>query len=142
MTAEELREKPVLLELRLGGNEGQLQWLVRDELNYSKLEKMSAKDAVEYMLTDAAIQSIRTDAVIPSNKTELAGCMREFISKNPNYEIATETSDTMDCKTTGDGRVIEDQRTQPMIDHLTPLTTEDKIDILYQGMTIYTPIWI
>ena len=138
MTKEELRARPVLLELRLGGCEDTLQWVVNDEPNYSKLEKMTAKDAVEYMMREDSI------AQATPVTTALVSEMQNFIEQACKswYEIATETSDVMCCKISGDGRVFKDARTQPMLDHLTAVTTENKVDIWYQGMTLTEPTFV
>jgi hypothetical protein len=145
VTAEELRERPVLLELRLGGCEDKLQWLVRDELNYSKLEKMSAKDAVEYMLHEHSIAYINPAAIA------LVSEMENFIEQAYKswYEISTVDGRYLTAKiVTNAGKVvkvIEDQRIIPVKDILisSPATMENKeIDIWYQEMTLRSPTWV
>jgi DNA-binding protein H-NS len=136
ITAQELRKRPVLIELRLGGNEDCLQWLIQKEEEYGKLQEQSAKQVVDYMR--------KKDSVINANSEarSLGHEMNSFIDKTEQnqYEIISETTENMVCailKSTGE--IFKDERNQPMLDHLTAETTEDGVDIWYQGMTITKP---
>ena len=139
VTAEELREKPVLLELTVGGRTDKLSWLIMPgKRDHSKLEIMSAKDVVDHMLSDYYIVSVNAS---------LASEIREYVEKECKgcYSISTATGNTLVCKTGVDGTVIEDQRTRPVLEILitAPATFEqEKIDVWYQKMKLIKPKFI
>lgn len=133
VTKEELREKPVLLELKLGGCEDKLQWLINDEPDYSKLEKMSAKDVVEYMANTDSIYSY-----CPNFAEEI----KSFLFKCEYYSINLPNKYSLVCACSLDTKEVhKDDRLKPILDTLLPLKTEDNQNIWYQELTLAKPFW-
>ena len=141
VTAKELRDKHTLLEIRLGGNKKKLQWLATTEFQYSKLERMNAKDVVDFMLSD---QSISQDA----DANEITRELRAYIQGEGrgNYQITTADGEVMSCQVDErTNEIMKDQRSIPLLNILIPLTATlagSKTDIWYQELRISKPTFL
>lgn len=145
VTPEELRKRPILLELRLGGNTSKLTWLVSEEHEYSKLENMSGKDCVDFMLTDEGIARSEEDR-------KYVQTINEFIETEGKgyYSISTLNMGTIVCalypsERDSQGNIItkifEDQRQKKIIDRLISTKSKEK-NSRYQQLRIITPKWV
>jgi len=138
ITKEELQKRPVLIELGLGTNKSTLQWLVQEEHEYAKLAGKTVKQVVEFMRNDLSV-------IYTENAKKLAYEMQRFIDQDGKgtYTIETETSDTLACAASYDGkRIFDDERNQPILNFLDPLETEDNQKIWYQNLTISLPTFL
>lgn len=135
VTPEQLRERPTVIRLRLGGRKERLTWLVDKEHEQAKLAEMGGKDCVEHMLTDPLI--VRTDA-----DREYVSRIREFIEKDGKgvYSIGTKEMDTMVCsimsQPDGTYKIFQDYRNRPITEVLIDHKTEDNQQIWYQELRI------
>lgn len=139
VTPQQLRTRPVVLRLRLAGNEKTLNWLINEEHEYSRLEHMSGKDCVDYMLTDASI-------VNTEEEKKYAGAIRDFISRDCKgyYSIGTVNMGTMVCSTYQEKntqgeyvtKIYQDERTQKITDRLISINAKEDLPIWYQELKI------
>jgi len=135
VTPEQLRERPTVIRLRLGGNQQRLTWLVNQESEQAKLAEMGGKDCVEHMLTNPLI--VQTDA-----DREYVATIREFIEQEGKgyYSIGTTGMGTMVCAVgsypDGIPKIHEDYRDRPITEVLIDHKTEDNQKIWYQELRI------
>ena len=135
ITPEELRERPVLLELQVESQQGKLQWLITEDGEYNKLERMTGKECVEQILTSAYVISSG------SKTDEIRDELRKYIEQNEHYAIILENKKTLYCSVYK-GKIIEDQRENLIIDYLLPIESLEKEKIWYQNLKIKMPRFI
>ena len=140
VTKQQLRQRMAVIRLRLGGNRQRLTWLVSKEHEYGKLEHFSGKDCVEFILRDPTI-------VNTPEKEDYVAKINKFILKDGKgyYSIGTTGMGTMVCSlfvnpASGECRVHEDYRTNPILDYLIDHTDQQSNKkIWFQELRIIKP---
>ena len=137
-----MKDKYVLIDLRLNGSESPIRWMIHNDHQRGKIIDRDVKDTIDYILADPTIGN-----ATPESKV-LADEMREFIRETGKgfYEVGTVDGRVMACKVDINTlEVKEDQRTILLRDILLeqPATIEGKnVKILYQELIIAEPTFL
>jgi hypothetical protein len=144
ITKEELRERPVALEFDANGFSPSIfVWNIIAEADYSKLERMSCKEAVEYMLEFAPLRAKRDGELfcLNADDTKARKDNLDFAKRHGPYVIVTEEDMVIhpEGQYTIGGKPNEDERARPILDYLRSDENSEGKQIWRQQLDIRLP---